>query len=48
MRFVDPLQYALAGLLREEAGSSLMEYALVGSLILVLCMLLSLAWRRVS
>ena len=48
MRFADPLHYVLADLLREEAGGSLMEFALVGSLILVVLMLLLLAWRSNS
>jgi len=33
-------------LLRSEAGGSFMEYALVGLLILIVCMLLLLAWTK--
>jgi hypothetical protein len=33
-------------LLRGEAGASFMECALVGSLVLVFCMLLFLAWNK--
>jgi len=46
MRFGGHLSHAFADLLREEAGASLIEYALVGSLILVVCMLLLLAWHK--
>lgn len=46
MRFADRLSYVLTDLLKDESGASLMEYALIGSLILVVCMLLLLAWRR--
>ena len=33
-------------LLREEAGMSFMEFALIGSLVLAVCLLLLLALRR--
>ena len=46
MRFASHLSHTFADLLKEEAGASLMEYALVGSLILVVCMLLLLAWHK--
>lgn len=46
MRFARNLSHTFADLLKEEAGASLMEYALVGSLILVVCMLLLLAWHK--
>jgi len=38
--------FALTALWKEEAGVSFMEFALVGSLILVFCMLLVLAWGK--
>jgi Flp pilus assembly pilin Flp len=46
MRFARHLSHTFADLLKEEGGASLMEYALVGSLILVVCMLLLLAWHK--
>ncbi|MBT2333878.1 hypothetical protein J7E49_08165 [Variovorax paradoxus] len=33
-------------LLREDAGMSFMEFALIGSLVVVVCLLLVLAMRR--
>lgn len=33
-------------LLREDAGMSFMEFALIGSLVVVVCLLLLLALRR--
>lgn len=38
--------FALTALWKEEAGVSFMEFALVGSLVLVFCMLLVLAWGK--
>ncbi|MGJ7496554.1 Flp family type IVb pilin [Variovorax sp. RT4R15] len=46
MRFANRLSHTFADLLKEEAGASLIEYALVGSLIMVVCMLLLLAWHK--
>jgi Flp pilus assembly pilin Flp len=46
MRFARHLSHTFTDLLKEEAGASLMEYALVGSLILVVCTLLLLAWHK--
>ena len=46
MIFASRLSHAFTDLLKEEAGASLIEYALVGSLILVVCMLLLLAWHK--
>lgn len=46
MRFASHLSQTFADLLKEEAGASLVEYALVGSLIVVVCMLLLLAWHK--
>jgi Flp pilus assembly pilin Flp len=46
MRLARHLSHTCAQLLKEEAGGTLIEYALVGSLILVVCMLLLLAWHK--
>ncbi|MBT2322948.1 hypothetical protein J7E62_11390 [Variovorax paradoxus] len=48
MRFSGYLSHTFADLLREEAGASLMEYAIVGFLVLVVCMLLLLALEKQS
>ena len=48
MRFADRLPFEFGELLRDEAGASLMETALVGFLILIIFVLLLLAWRRKS
>jgi Flp pilus assembly pilin Flp len=46
MRIAGYVSHAFADLLKEEAGASLMEYAIVGTLVLVVCMLLLLAWDK--
>ena len=43
MRLVEQLSQALTILFSEDAGASLAEYALIGSLALVVCLLLVLA-----
>lgn len=46
---MDPLQLlprTFMDLLREDAGMSFMEFALIGALVLVVCLLLLLAVRR--
>ncbi len=40
------LPRSFMNLLREDAGMSFMEFALIGSLVLVVCLLLLLAIRR--
>ena len=40
------LPRSFMNLLREDAGMSFMEFALIGSLVLVVCLLLVLAIRR--
>lgn len=46
MPFSGYVSYALTDLWREEAGVSFMEFALIGSLVLVFSMLLLLAWGK--
>lgn len=46
MQFSGYLPHDLTALLREEAGVSFMEFALIGSLVLVFLMLLLLAWSK--
>ena len=46
MRFGEQLSHALLNLLKEEAGASLPEYALIGSLVLVVCLLALLALSK--
>jgi hypothetical protein len=46
MPFAGYPSFALTTLWKEEAGVSFMEFALVGSLVLVFCMLLLLAWSK--
>ena len=46
MRIGESLSSVWIELLSEEAGGSFMEFALVGSLVLVFCMLLLLAWNK--
>ena len=46
MRFAQRLSHALAQLQREDTGASAAEFALIGSLIFVLCLLLLLALLR--
>jgi hypothetical protein len=43
MRLADQLSQALTNVLIEDAGASLAEYALLGALVLVVCLLLVLA-----
>ena len=43
MRLADQLAHALTNLFIEDAGASLAEFALLGSLVLVVCLLLLLA-----
>lgn len=46
MQFAQHLAPALAELTRDEAGASAAEVAMVGSIVVVLCLLLMLAlWR---
>jgi Flp pilus assembly pilin Flp len=46
MQFAQPLARALSGLLREEEGASAAEFVMVGSIVVVLCLLVLLAlWR---
>jgi len=40
------LPRSFMNLLREDAGMSFMEFALIGSLVVVVCLLLLLAMRR--
>lgn len=40
------LPRAFMSLLREDAGMSFMEFALIGALVMVVCLLLLLAVRR--
>ncbi|KLN55001.1 hypothetical protein [Variovorax paradoxus] len=40
------LPRSFMNLLREDAGMSFMEFALIGSLVVVVCLLLLLAVRR--
>ena len=47
MQFPGYLSYALTDLLKQEAGISFIEFALIGSLALVFLMLLLLAWDNV-
>ncbi|MGK6306000.1 hypothetical protein [Variovorax sp. DT-64] len=46
MRIGESLSSMGIELLTSEAGASFMECALVGSLVLVICMLLVLAWNK--
>jgi phosphate-selective porin len=46
MRIGESLSSMGLELLTSEAGASFMESALVGSLVLVFCMLLVLAWNK--
>jgi hypothetical protein len=46
MEPLDLLPRNFMNLLREDAGMSFMECALIGSLVLVVCLLLVLAIRR--
>jgi len=46
MEPLDLLPRSFMNLLREDAGMSFMECALIGSLVLVVCLLLLLAVRR--
>ena len=46
MRVGESLSSMWIELLTGEAGGSFMECALVGSLVLVFCMLLLLAWNK--
>jgi hypothetical protein len=46
MEPLDPMPRNFTNLLREDAGMSFMEFALIGSLVLVVCLLLVLAVRR--
>ncbi|WP_172672240.1 hypothetical protein [Variovorax paradoxus] len=46
---MEPLQLlprTFMGLLREDAGMSFMEFALISALVMVVCLLLLLAIRR--
>jgi hypothetical protein len=46
MRIGESLSSMWIDLLNGEAGGSFMEVALVGTLVLVFCMLLLLAWNK--
>ncbi len=46
MRLAEPLSHAFAHFLKEESAASNMEYALVGLLIAVVCILAVLAFRK--
>lgn len=46
MRSVESLSHAFTHFLEEESGTSNMEYALVGLLIAVVCILALLAFRK--
>ena len=46
MEPIELLPRTFTNLLREDAGMSFMEFALIGALVLVVCLLLVLAVRR--
>jgi hypothetical protein len=46
MEPIELLPRSFTNLLREDAGMSFMEFALIGALVLVVCLLLLLAVRR--
>lgn len=46
MELLAPLPRTFMNLLREDAGMSFMELALIGALVMVVCLLLLLAIRR--
>jgi hypothetical protein len=46
MELLAPLPRTFMNLLREDAGMSFMEVALIGALVMVVCLLLLLAIRR--
>ncbi|BEP47858.1 MULTISPECIES: hypothetical protein [Variovorax] len=46
METLNLLPRSFMTLLREDAGMSFMEFALIGSLVVVVCLLLLLAVRR--
>jgi hypothetical protein len=46
MEPLELLPRTFMNLLREDAGMSFMEFALIGSLVMVVCLLLLLAMRR--
>ena len=46
MRLSEHLSHTLTNLLKEEAGASLTEYALIASLVLVVCLLCVLALSK--
>lgn len=46
MESLNLLPRSFMNLLREDAGMSFMEFALIGSLVVVVCLLLLLAMRR--
>ncbi|WP_177206726.1 MULTISPECIES: hypothetical protein [unclassified Variovorax] len=46
MEPLELLPRTFMNLLREDAGMSFMEFALIGSLVMVVCLLLLLAIRR--
>ena len=48
METLDPMPRNFTNLLREDAGMSFMEVALIGALVLVVCLLLLLAIQRIA
>lgn len=46
MQIADCLPHALMGFLKDESGASYMEYALLGSLIIMVCTLVLIALNK--